>query len=99
MQRWWFLDNKSKLDQSPSLVSTPSIASEEVVEKLRPWTFRVFVNQPLSKFEAIGVTGECASLGSWDAQRGVELQKDDESKFFFNLLTISPRNMFLHMFD
>lgn len=80
MQRWWFLENKTKLDQTPSLVATPSIASVEPADLLREWTFRVFVRQPLSKFEAIGVTGECAALGDWQPQACVELFKEDGGK-------------------
>lgn len=77
MQRWWFLENKAKLDQTPSQVATPSIGSVEAEEKLRPWTFRVFVRQPLSKFEAIAVTGECAALGDWKPQNCVGLFKEE----------------------
>lgn len=80
MQRWWFLDNKTKQEQTPSVVATPSIATVVSVEVLRNWTFRVFVRQPLSKFEAIAVTGECASLGEWNPQECVEMDKEEGGK-------------------
>lgn len=77
MQRWWFLENQTKLEQSPSIVATPSHVSVEPVQKRRQWTFRVFVRQQLTKFESIGVTGECGSLGAWSHQHCVELVKED----------------------
>lgn len=85
MQRWWFPESKTKLQQTSSLVATRSIASVEAVDLLREWTFRVFVRQPLSRFEAVGVTGECAALGDWQPHAGVELINENGGEPHFNI--------------
>lgn len=83
MQRWWFLDNKVKVDgQSESECPLPS-KSVETSEKDRTWNFRVHVTLQLSSFESVGVTGECASLGNWIPQNSVFLKNDGKFLLFF----------------
>lgn len=76
MQRWWFLDNKNKVNVSPTVVPAENVVPE-VVEKLREWTFRVFVTQQLSPFEAVAVTGETCALGNWKPKQCVALTKEN----------------------
>lgn len=80
MQRWWFLDTKTKLNEPPSVTSLPTTKSVASVDLERPWTFTVHVAQQLHAFEAVAVTGECATLGNWEPQHGFLLQKQNDGE-------------------
>lgn len=69
------LDSKSKSD-SPSSEFVKPAKLTEISERDRQWQFRVHVTQPLTSFEAVAVTGDCAALGNWLPQHGVFLQRD-----------------------
>lgn len=82
MQRWWFLDTKNKAHDTPTSISSqPSATSSEPDETAeRPWTFAVHVPLTLNAFEAVAVTGECATLGQWQPQQAVLLERQNDGE-------------------
>lgn len=83
MNRWWFLDNKKKTDETPVEMSTVPTPNASIVEQReRKWEFRVHVPQTLSAIEGVGATGECSILGDWQPQHGVFLNLENSEYFY-----------------
>lgn len=47
------------------------------------WTFNVVVNLKLLPNERIALTGSCKSLGKWNPELCVLLDKKDDGEFLF----------------
>lgn len=87
MQRWWYLDNKSKSYDQPNQRQLPSKSIETNDGGDRKWRFRVLVTVKLNSFESICVTGECSALGNWIPQHCLMLERESgKTKLFFSLL-------------
>lgn len=87
MQRWWYLDNKTKTYERPDQRRVPSKSIEANDGGERKWLFRVMVTEKLSVFESICVTGECSALGNWIPQHCVFLHRENgKAKFCVELI-------------
>ncbi|XP_055376159.1 glycerophosphocholine phosphodiesterase GPCPD1 [Condylostylus longicornis] len=80
MQNWFYVDDVAEHEchlQQPSSSSTSSLETNSSVRTTK-WHFLVVVHQPLQPNEKLAITGDCTSLGNWQLEKCLVMNKDKD---------------------
>ncbi|XP_022213418.2 glycerophosphocholine phosphodiesterase GPCPD1 [Drosophila obscura] len=115
MHRWFFANEREECDEEAKAREEDNQVEEDAKEesvappvRTTEWPFCVLYPRPLQGNEYLAITGNCESLGDWDPQKVVVMDKNDcscENRFVaktghcqqrFEATVIIPRNIDIH---
>ncbi|KAJ8921091.1 hypothetical protein NQ315_015888 [Exocentrus adspersus] len=96
MQRWFFLEDPSNLETRAGKAESASSGTsvESLTYAPRKWLFRIRVPN-LRKEEIVCVTGDLKELGSWQPDKCVPLDREDDSEIWSGVLDIPDKRRIL----
>lgn len=97
MQRWFFLDDKAKLEEEASPLS--SLRSKKPVAECSPgcrkWTFNLIMNHDMLPNEVVAVSGASGNLGNWQPGHCLLMKHEEDSNNWVASVAI-PRDREIH---
>lgn len=87
MQRWFFLEDPSNGDirAGKGDISISTSSAESIQWPPRSWLFRVRVPE-VRKDETVCVIGDLPELGSWQPEKCIPLEREDEDSDIWSLV-------------